>query len=118
MIELSQTHYPILEYPDYRYNDDNYKILRMPFIPPISKNAPELTEARFISKNINPAIVNSVNDYLSNRDDAVKYGKSTRLTKFDYDKMERTKEQSNTIFFMSMYCMVMFVMTVIWMVFR
>ena len=117
MIELTTTNVNYkLEYPQYKY-EDNYKPRIMPLIQPIAKNAPELTEARLISKNINPAIVNSVNDYLSNRDDVKKYGKKNDM-KYDYDKFERTREQSNTIFFMSIYCMVMFVMTVVWMVFR
>lgn len=102
--------YPTIEHPNYRYNENKYRIINVPLIE-FPKNAPDVREIRLNNVN-NPAIIHSLERYFSSSDDVLKYSKNIRRKAFD--KIEKTKEQSETILFLSMYSFMIFIIFIVW----
>ena len=107
---LTNIHYPSLEYPQFKYNNEEYNIINVP-LTNFSKQAPSLREIKFTSGN--KAVIESLQKYLSNTDDVIKYSKKEKKYK-RYEQFERTKEQSNVILFQLVYCSVLFLLVVMW----
>ena len=115
-MHLLNVHYPAVEYPNFRYDDDTHKIITMP-LKQFSKNAPEISEIRLKSGG-NQAVVESLQKYMSSSDDVIKYSKKKKkFTEDDFQKRERfetTREQSNTILFLFLYCYGIVILMLMW----
>lgn len=103
--------YPAVEYPKYIYNEDKYRVMTMP-LKEFPKNAPELRDIQFKRPIVNDKIVMSLNRYLENSSDVDKH--ATRMRPYNPQKFERTREQSEAIFFLSIYSIGLILIMVMW----
>lgn len=115
-MHLLNVHYPAVEYPNFRYDDDTHKVMTKP-LKPFSKNAPDISEIRLKSGAGNQAVVESLQRYMGGSDDVRKYSKVKKNKEVFSEKQERfetTREQSNTILFVFMYIYVLNGIFLIW----
>lgn len=114
--------YPTLEYPHFRYNDDNYKIINVPPLKEFNKNAPSISEIRLRSSQGNYAIVESLQRYAGNSDDVRRFSKNKRIRpepqkEINYERFEKTRDQSNAILFQTFYFTILISSTIMWYMF-
>lgn len=110
---------PTIEYPQFRYNDDNYKIINVPPLKEFSKNAPSISEIRLRSPQGNYAIVESLQRYAGNSEDVRRFSKHLRprpQKEINYESFEKTRDQSNAILFQTFYFTILFVGVIMWFV--
>lgn len=110
--------YPVIEYPNYIYNDDRYQIINVPPLKEFNKNAPSLSEIRLRKPQGNYAIVESLQRYAGNSEDVRRFSKHSRPQKeFNYEQFEKTRHQSNSILFQTFYFTILITTTIMWYMF-
>lgn len=109
---------PTIEYPQFRYNDDNYKIINVPPLKEFNKNAPLISEIRLRRPEGNYAIVESLQRYAGNSEDVRRFSKHKRPQKeINYEQFEKTRDQSNVILFQTFYFTILISSTLMWYMF-